>query len=165
MPIVCAEGFETQAPTPPQGFGQSAGRGSFQANVRRNTQGILRCDARKKSRTSASSPAAVAVSQPSPAAVAMSEPQCEGRAFQRNEQGEFQAIPAASCGPAERALMALLDQHPPEVEAPGRQLAITDTHIDTESESPEPAAAATRGRSLERRPRAATDRESPDPLE
>ena len=48
VPIFSAEGFETQDPTPPQGFGQSAGRGSFQANVRRNTQGRLRFDPNKK---------------------------------------------------------------------------------------------------------------------
>ena len=145
VPIFSAEGFETQDPTPPQGFGQSAGRGSFQANVRRNTQGNLRFDPLKKSRTSSSSPAAVAVSEPSPAAVAVSEPQYEGRVFQRNEQGELHPVPAAGRGPAERALMDLLDQHPPQMEPPGRQLAIQDTPLDTESESPEPAAAVARG--------------------
>ena len=69
----------------------------------------------------------------------VSETQCEGRVFQQNEKGEFVPVPAAGIGPAARALLALLDQHPPALGPPGRHLAIKDTEIDTESESREPA--------------------------
>ena len=43
-----AEGFDSQVPTPPKGYGKSSGRGSCQANIRMNTQGALWFDPNKK---------------------------------------------------------------------------------------------------------------------
>ena len=55
-----AEGFDSQVPTPPKGYGKSSGRGSCQANIRMNTQGTLWFDPNKKPRMSSPPKAAVA---------------------------------------------------------------------------------------------------------